>query len=549
MTIMWKFCTHPSVRDSNGRSVVGWVIDRELEKNITTLLQSNPNADEKFLAKLLLKNFCSEPLVLALLTFWGERCLEIQTRQPVEAQNLDLSWFISLAYPLLYWRALARRHLSCFLYRVGEPAANEVHSQLIKFPQYAQLQFDKCDVWQIAWSIATDPAKIFKNFDFERPLEKYSYGVMKGKIKDQILRLGMEKMSSNWALLKKSTQISVKEALRHQGYKQTKLDCYLLAWNLFKQIYAPQRPTGSRSLPAPTGEQFDEIANLYNQQVRRRPQLATLGAANRKTIEAWLTECIQALRNYQTRHRVSDSINAPSGRNEDSAPLSEIIFAPSSNSQVAQRAQLGNTPDSEMWEQLENQEPAEQLKAVLLDFLPQKPRDTSKCKYLLLLLICGLDLDYRSIAPIFGVCHTTVNRRYKSEMQRLLTEVAKWAQKQLGVTPDSENLERMRAELNQFLNEHYRELIFQEVFQNALQQLDQQRRKLLHLGYSWEMNEAEIARELQLPEPEVSNGLVTGRQELATAIAIWIQTDFNLNLPPELVDKIAIKVRVLIKNY
>lgn len=523
-----KFYKHLRIKDSNGSLDVSWVIDRELERNIETLLQSNPNADEEFLARLFLKNFRSEPLVLALLTFWGKRCLEIQTRQPVEAEQLNL-WFIKLAYPLLYWRALARRHLSYFLEQIGYQAANGVYIQLSSFQQNPQLQFDKCDVWQTAFEIASAPGEFFKNFDFNRPLENYARRTMEGKIRDKLVSLGMKKMSSDSALLRYSTQRFLREALQYQGYRQPQLDRYLSAWDCFKKNYASQRPTGSRSLPAPTEEQFKEIAkNLYNQQVQPSQQL------DWETIKAWLSECIKALRNYQNRLRDPLSSDAPRGGNEDSPPLSESEDFKDTNS------------DSH-WVRLEIQEPAKQLKAALSGFLPQQRQDANK--YLLLLLTCGLDLECRSIAPIFEVCHTTVNRRYNSEMQRLLKKVAEWAQQQLGVTPDSEALEIAHAALKQYLNQHYQDLVFQSVFQSAWQQLDQQHRKLLHLHYFLETDESKIANDLQLPESEVSSGLVTGRRDLATAIASWIQQDFNLNLPPKLVDKIAIKVPVLTKNY
>lgn len=480
MTMIWKFSTHPKIDDSNGREVVSWVIDCELERNITALLQSDLNASTESLAKLFLKNFSSE--------------------------------------------SLARRHLSSYLEKVGYQVGNRVHRQLSEFQQYTQLRFDQRDVWQIGWLFASDPAKFFSNFKPQYALENYAARTMEGKIKDEIFRLGQWRMCSDWALLKYSTRTSLQNALQNQGYSQPQLDRYLAALDCFKEIYACRRPTGSRSLPAPTDEQFNEIANVYNRQVQP-PQLATLA-----TIQDWLKTCIQALRNCQTRNVIS--IDAPSSRDEDSV-----------------QQQLGNTPDSEM-EHLENQETAEQLMvflAKLLEHLEKKDKQTDNY----LLLRHGFDLDYRSIAPIFGISHSTVRYRYNQAMQRLLLQVAQWAQQQLGEIPDSETLNNMRDPLQQCLDRHYKDRIFQSVFQNARQQLDGQRRNLLHLRYFWKMNEAQISHKLQRAESEVGSGLVTGRQELAVAIGNWIQN--RPNFPPDslnlVADKIATAVQVLIANY
>lgn len=466
MTMIWKFSTHPKIDDSNGREVVSWVIDCELERNITDLLQSDLNASTESLAKLFLNNFSSEPL--------------------------------------------ARRHISSYLEKVGYQVGNRVHRQLSEFQQYTQLRFDKHDVWQIGWLFASEPAKFFSNFKPQHPLENYAARTMEGKIKDEIFRLGEWRMCSDWALLKYSTRKSLQKALQNQGYSQPQLARYLAALDCFKEIYACRRPTGSRSLPAATDEQFKEIANLYNQQVQP-PQLATLGTANRATIQDWLKTCIQALRNCQTRNVIS--IDAFSSRDEDSA-----------------QQPLGNTPDSEM-EHLENQETAEQLMvflAKLLEHLGKKDKQTDNY----LLLRHGFDLDYRSIAPIFGISHSTVRYRYNQAMQRLLLQVAQWAQQQLGEIPDSETLNNMRDPLQQCLDKYYKDRIFQSVFQKKV-------------------NEAQISHKLQRAESEVGSSLVTGQQELAVAMGNWIQN--RPNFPPDslnlVTDQIATAVQVLIANY
>ncbi|WP_414589808.1 hypothetical protein [Scytonema sp. PCC 10023] len=484
MTIIWKFSTHPRLKDSNGRLDVYWVSDRELETNIRTLCQSEPNTDAEFWARLFLSTF--------------------------------------------EYELLALRHMSAYLEKLGYQAANKVYGKLRNFLQF---NYDRHDIWQIAWLFSSTPDIFFNNFNSQLPLQNYAVRKMEGKIKDEIVRnLGMEKRRSDWGLLRYSTRAYLLEALQNQGYRQPHLNCYLLAWDSFKEIYAPQGATDSRSLPAPTDEQLHIMTNLYKQLVQSSPQVADLSKANQVTIKAGLEKCIQVLRRYQTRRFVS--LDSPTGGNENSDSLSEMI------------------PDGTYesgWEQIENQEHAIALMAILTELLTRIDSDTDNC----LLLRYGFDLDYRSIAPIFKIYYTTVRYHDNKATQQLLAQVAQWAQERLNVIPDSESLNEMHTALKECLKKYYEGLIFRSVFGTAWQQLDYQRRNILHLRYFKQINVSAIASQLQLGELEVNNKVVTGRQELAAAIREWIQK--RLNIPPDLLnpltDKIATLVQKLIANF
>lgn len=484
MKIIWTFSTHPRLRDSNGLWRVDWVSDRELETNIRTLCQSESNADAEFLMRLFLNTFKCEPLAL--------------------------------------------RHMSAWLEKVGYQAANRVYEKLKNFPQS---NYERHDIWQIAWLFSSTPDIFFSNFNSGLPLENYAVRTMEGKIKDEIVRnLGMEKRCSDWGLLRYSTRKYLQEALQNQGYREPQLSCYLLTWDSFKENYAPQKATGSRPLPAPTDEQLHMMANLYNQLLQSSPQVAEFGTANQTTIKAWLDKCIQALRAYQTRHVVS--LDSPTGGNEDSAPLYETIADHASSSG---------------WEQIEIQEPTLALMAILTELLTRIDKDTDNY----LLLRYGFDLDYRLIAPIFGINHTTVRYRDNKATQQLLEQVAQWAQKDLNVTPDSESLNKMHAQLKECLKKYYKDFIFQSVFETAWQQLDCQYRNILHLHYFKQMDVPAIAHQLQLDEQKVSHGLTTGKQELAAAIRKWIQNYLNIlpDLLNPLLEKIVTLVQKLIANF
>jgi DNA-directed RNA polymerase specialized sigma24 family protein len=484
--IIEMFSKHPRINNNNERPAwkPDWEPDSKLEANIRNLCHSDPNMDTEFWARFFLKTL-GEPLAL--------------------------------------------RHMVAYLERLGYQAAENVYKKLSNFQHYTQFRYERYDIWQIAWSFSSRPTEIFRKFNPQQPLKKYAYKTIEGKIRDEIVRLGMGRLRADWALLRHCGRAYLREALQNEGLRQLQLERCLLAWRSFKEIYTSKKAPDSRTLPEPQNEQLEQMTDLYNNLVQS-PQVAALGTADRAEIEAWLRQCIQALRRYQ--NRIFVPIDAPRGGHEDSPPLLETIPDPKSESR---------------WEQIEIQQTAEQLMAVLREMLTQIDEEADNC----LLMRHGFDLDYRSIAPFFNVYYTTVRNRYNSEMLQLREGVARWAQEELDVTPDSESLDEMHIQLQECLNKYYFDLIFQSVFRPSWQQLDCQRRNILYLRYFMQKDEVAIARQLALSELEVSNKLVTGKQELAAAIQEWIQNRTNVlpNLLNPLVDRIATFVERLIADY
>ena len=486
MRIMEMFSTHLKIKDSNGYWIrYTYEVDDKLEKNFTVLYHSDPNDNEEY---------------------WAWKFLGIC--------HTDLP------------ELLALRHMSAYLEKFVVNPARRVHRKLSNYQQYTQHQYDIGDVLQIGLLIACDskqffPKQFFSNFHQGRPLRNYVCTTMERKIDEMIRQQMGQRRLSDWGLLKFSSLIYLRKSL--QGVSQLQLDCYLLAYKCFKEIYATQKPTDSRSLPEPTDQQLQEMANLYNQQV-------TSGTAERSQMKQWLWDCINALRNYQTLLVVS--LDAPSGGDEHSAFLSDTIPDPASGSQS---------------ERLMMQEHTPRLMAILSEFLEQIDQKTDNY----LLLRYGVEATYRQLAPIFLVHYTTISRHCNPVKQSLLKLVAQWAKQEFNITPDSEMLAQMNAPLEECLIYYYQNSIFHLVFQQVFGKLDRQRRHVLHLSYFWLKDEAAIACELQLDQSHVRQGLETGTQELADAISNWIQQ--RLTVPPDLLnplaDKIADLVRTLVKNF
>jgi RNA polymerase sigma factor (sigma-70 family) len=483
---MEMFSTHLRIHDSNGSLIrYTYEIDKQLEKNFTDLFNSDPNDNEEY---------------------WAWKFLTICHK--------DL--------PDL----LAVKHMSAYLGKFIVNPARRIHRKLSNYQQYTQYQYDIGDVLQIGLLIACDstqffPRQFFRNFHQGRPLRNYVYKTMERKIDEMIRQQMGQSRLSKWGLLKYSSRTYLRKALE-QEYTEQQLNTYLLAYDCFKEVYAQQRPTSERSLPSPTNQQFQEITNLYNQQT-------TFGIADIAQIEQWLSICIQALRKYQTIPVIS--LDAPSGGNEHSSPLSETIIDETSNSQE---------------ERLIIQEQTPQLIAILSEFLNQI--DQTIDHYLLLRY--GLEAKYRAIAPIFAVHYTNISRPCNQAKQKLLSQLAQWSQKELNITPDSEMLAQMNAPLEGCLIHYYQDLIFRSVFQQVWQQLDSQRQYLLYLRYCELKDEAAIAHELQMDPSQVREGLQTGDKQLADAITNWLQKRLSVSshLLNPLAENIADLVRTLVKN-
>ncbi|OWY65690.1 hypothetical protein B7486_40615 [cyanobacterium TDX16] len=531
--IILMFATHyciKEIQDSKGNKDVsyweGWVGERELETNMRNLCQSDDEANVEDWVRFFVKNLSQ----MILLIFWCKCYRKIQNSQPVEAEKLDL-WFISLAYHLNYM--IASRHLSAYLEKVGVRSARNVYNKSKKYLKDKQLSYYLHDLYQIACYISRTPHNFFSSFSPQHSLESYVDKRMTGKINEEVLRIsGMRKRRSDSGLLKSTTRKRLKEALENQGYRQPYLYRYLLARDCFDRIYAPQQLTNNNSLPKPTDEQLQQIADLYNNLAQSSPQITNLSQANQETIKQWLIQCVEAIRWHETRLTTQAiSLDCPIKRDENSHPLSETI--------------LDNGIDFQ-GESIENQEIQERipgLTAFLTELLARIDEDTRNH----LLLMHGFDLDSRSIAPIFGINHSTVCRRCNKTTQRLLKQVGQWARENLKVKPDSEILNEMGTPLlNKCLKEYYENLIFELVFQNRWQQLNCKSQNILYLYYFKQEDVAAIADQLKLSESEVSKELETGLEELKAAIKEWTQN--HLNISPDLLNPLADKIAALVQT-
>ena len=475
------FATHFSIRHSN--LYFDWVYDRESRTQMRNLCRSNPDATVKDWVEFLVNN-PSQPL--------------------------------------------RNKLLSAFLEKIGTKYVWKVYEEQQSYQNSSQLSYDLDDFYQLAFVISSDVKKFFESYTFDYVFEKFVNGKMKNKLKEESAPL---KRRSDWGLLKSATRKYLKEALENKGDRQPLLDRYLTAHKSFKEIYDSDRPTPNSPLPEPTDEQFQQIANRYNQLAQSSPQVADRDRASQNTIKECLERCIEALRWHENRvSTYVDSLDEPVRGDGNSHSLSETI----SDDQ--------NKSSWKLTEDREIQEWTHRLEAVLRELLTQI--DNTNGNYLLLKY--GFDLNSRSIASIFGFSHSTISRRNNRQSRLLIGQLGQWARENLNITPDSENLSRQMSELKNSLKKHYKDLIFESVFQTAWQQLDRQHQKILYLHYFKQINELAIADQLQLVNLEVNNGLATGKQTLVAAIKEWIQN--RLNVSPDLLDPLTDQIATFVER-
>ena len=276
--IIQQFSTFLSLRNDNKNFNLIWKSEIYLERNISFLVQSEPNAKEEYWARHFLKT------------------IRELSKQELFEKKENLSISISSS------EKLAEAHLCAYLQEACLWAARR-SSQRFKFIQH---KYPLEEYFQIANSAIYPPAKLFKSFNFD-----YHQTNIEGYTKTAVIRFisntiyqkeleGKREKFSNYGLLKDLSKKEMQEALTIKGINQNRVSLYCLAWQCLEQIYQPNQRQGNRSLEIPSAELFQEIASLYNEQCN---QLGFLEApASKDKIKEILEFCIQAARDYRTKH-------------------------------------------------------------------------------------------------------------------------------------------------------------------------------------------------------------------------------------------------------
>lgn len=239
-------------------------------------------------------------------------------------------------------------------------------------------------------------------------LKGFAGTVLLNSLRAEVRAKSEASLCTVWALLRKVGTKRLVEALRQQGLSKPLIDQYRLAWKCFKEVYVPVQLGGTRRLLEPTPEQWEEVANLYNQERLNLVPPPPSGTAI--AIKQWLTRVEGLVRTdlYPTTR----SLTVPS----DGGSSSEIDIPDEQDSLF------------DLWFEAEYQQNRQEqqtqiyqvLVATLDSFEPE-------WKLVLRLYYCE-NLTLQQIAADLGENYNWVQRRVTKAKKRLLETLVEWGQ-------------------------------------------------------------------------------------------------------------------------
>jgi RNA polymerase sigma factor (sigma-70 family) len=250
---------------------------------------------------------------------------------------------------------------------------------------------------------------VLKKFDATAGNMKSLAGVIfLNSLRADVRRKGEASLCTTWGLLKKVGKKRLAEALEQGGLSKDLINQYCLAWKCFKAVYVPIQLGGTQRLPEPTPEQWEAIANLYNQERLNLVPPAQVGRAI--LIKQWLTHAESLAR--REMYPAVKSLNAPS--EDGSSVETDIPDGPGSLVDV-----LIETEN--IWDrQTQQSEVFQVLMDTLNGFDPE-------WQQVLKLYYCE-DLTLQQIAAHLAKPYTWVQRRVARSHKRLLEALVEWGQ-------------------------------------------------------------------------------------------------------------------------
>ena len=212
---------------------------------------------------------------------------------------LDLSPEVSKKerFWAIYWHKqwclesnpLAKMHMQAYLQEAFYWSSQKTAAKL------ANSQYALADYFQMA---NMELETILKSFNPIKSSSLKSYALMaiQSRIRDILRQRKDIDMCSNWSLLRKVSKKLFVEALKNAGLSEIFITQHCLAWKCFKEIYVQNQLGTTQTLPKPTPQEWEAIANLYNDSQHQLNQPAT--ECNAKTIEKWLNKSVLYVRTY-----------------------------------------------------------------------------------------------------------------------------------------------------------------------------------------------------------------------------------------------------------
>lgn len=286
--------------------------------------------------------------------------------------------------------------------------------------------------------------KVLRGFNpqLSSNLKIYAEFTFSNLIKDLLRQQQEVDICSDWGLLHKISQKRLVESLKQGGYPSQIIARYVLAWNCFLQVYAPNNAATAHKLTKPDNATLQAIAKLYN--TERLSQPSSHPACTPENMESWLIASAKAVRFYE--YPASVSLDVPLPGQETGELLDRLT-------NDFQESVLNEVIIQEEREHLTQR--TTEINRILSDALEKL--DTAA--QTLLQTYYKQGLTQQDIALQLGIKQYTVSRQLTKIKKTLLMELAQWSQKTLHISVTSDVIDSMSNSLEEWLIAHYRPII------------------------------------------------------------------------------------------
>ncbi|NET58751.1 MAG: sigma-70 family RNA polymerase sigma factor [Symploca sp. SIO2E6] len=382
----------------------------------------------------------------------------------------------------------AKRHLSAYCQVICYEVALTISQKFSYVTSLKQL-YTYEDYFQIANLSASDPGKLFQKFIIDLPYTVKAYaskrleGIVIELIRQDNKHINWLKYSS-WGLLRNVRERELITALN--GSINPKIvDQYILVWRCFNEIYVPSKSLGIRHLASPNNEEWQQIAQLYNQRRGESSQSGKL--IKEEEVKQMLTACTLAVR-YRRKVSFSYPDSSEYLRWEEISDTSSLPLA-----------------------RLEKQEACNQINAILSEAFAQLSNFEQKH----IVLQFGIKATQTEVAMLLNLKQFQVSRQWRHCKQRLLKAFVERCQERLNLALSNETIAQLDAPIKEWLKLHCQQFL-SSLLEADFIYIHSEDKKIYQLHYCQGLSKDQIAQQLGLPIAEVTHRLRVIQQDLVT---------------------------------
>lgn len=300
--------------------------------------------------------------------------------------------------------------------------------------------------WEIGISILSNIEKmttILNSYDIDRTqnIRNYLQSILTLQIRDEFYKKTGQGKRTIWGSLKIETKTNMRLALKDFGLNDSLIEKYLLAREIFFQVYQSIGKGKQRRFVEPEDKDFQNTAKLYNEIIQsehRKNELLSSEVVSDMEIQKWLQDSIAALQRFLTKN--NDIISLDDVQPEDNEFNHKHLEI------------LKKIDDNKIKEQeaFERQQQEQNIVKEHLDRFLENIKNRSDNIYMVIILRYGLDLDQKSTEDLLRSNHIEMDqskisrslKKARIELLDILFEEFKNELKILASVSDTENFDK-----------------------------------------------------------------------------------------------------------